>query len=79
MPPVECEILTITLWAMHGKSETKSRWYSRLGGAVPPLVVSGISTDTGVGRGEEATVQLQALSSVQCAALIDTVRQNELA
>ena len=36
MPPVECKISTLTLWVLHGKIETKSRWCSRLGGAVPP-------------------------------------------
>ena len=24
--PLECEILTLTLWALHGKNEVKSRW-----------------------------------------------------
>ena len=24
--PLECEILTLTLWALHGKNEAKSRW-----------------------------------------------------
>ena len=34
----ECEILTLTLWASHGKIEPKSRRCPRLDGAVPPLV-----------------------------------------
>ena len=24
--PLECDILTLTLWALHGKNEVKSRW-----------------------------------------------------
>ena len=24
--PLECEILTSTIWALHGKNEVKSRW-----------------------------------------------------
>ena len=39
VPLVECENLTLTLWALHGKIEAKSRWYLRLGGVVPPLAV----------------------------------------
>ena len=39
--PFECEILTLTLWALHEKTEVKSRWCLRLGGTfksrVPPL------------------------------------------
>ena len=40
VPSVECEILTLTpsLWALHGKIETKIRWCPRLVGAVSPLV-----------------------------------------
>ena len=38
VPSVECDILTLTLWALQGKIEAKSRWCPRLGGAVPPLV-----------------------------------------
>ena len=40
MPPVECEILTLNLWALHGQIAAKSRWRPRLGGAVPPLVLT---------------------------------------
>ena len=36
--PVECEILTLTLWALHRKIEAVGRWCPQLGGAVPPLV-----------------------------------------
>ena len=40
MPTVECNILTLTLWVLHGKIEAKSQWFPRprLDGAVPPLV-----------------------------------------
>ena len=41
MPPVKCEILRLTPWALHGKIEAKSWWCPRLGGDVPPLVVNG--------------------------------------
>ena len=40
MSPVECNILTLTLWALRGKIEAKSRWCPWLGGAVPPQLVS---------------------------------------
>ena len=33
--PAECVILTLTLLALHGKNESKSRWCPPLGGAIP--------------------------------------------
>ena len=37
--PPDCEILALTLLALHGKNEVKSRWCpSLLGRAIPPLV-----------------------------------------
>ena len=41
--PLECDILTLTLWVLHGKNEAKSQWCPTLGGAVPPLVVTEVA------------------------------------
>ena len=49
VPPVQCEILTLTLWALHGKIEAKSRWCPRLDGADQPLAVPSTSRDLGGG------------------------------
>ena len=59
VPPVECEILTLTLWALHGKIDAKSRWRPRLGGVVPPLVVG---TQSGTAGGWLGTDQERLLT-----------------
>ena len=38
VPPFECEILTLSLWALHGKIEAKSRLCPQFAGAIVLLV-----------------------------------------
>ena len=40
VPPLECEIFTLTLWELHGKNDAKSRWCPSLRSAAPPRVVT---------------------------------------
>ena len=47
--PLECEIFTLTVWALYEKNETKSKWSPLLsvsGGAVPLLAVVGFVEKT---------------------------------
>ena len=48
--PLKCEILTLTLWVLHGNNEVKSRWRP------PPFGHSGVSAASGI-LGKPGTYQ----------------------